>query len=381
MNAAPSSTETVVVGGGIAGVALAYHLASGGAPDVVVLEQAELASGATGFSLGGVRQQFSTPLEIELSKRGLEFWRSVEDRFDSPCPFHRDGYLFLTARAALGDRMAEAARLQRELGAGPVELLGPEGIAERFPWIDPVGLVLVAGCWTPEDGRVNPPDGVTALARAGRRLGVRYVEGFPVKQIRHEEGGFVVSGPEDVRAQRVVVAAGIWSPALCRPLGYDPQIRPMQLHYALTELALGGEDVPLTIDFETGLCVHREGQGLSIVLAEDVPAEYGPYDMIEEFATAAAIRAPALADLRIRRVVSALADLSADGHPYVGEFDDGLWIIAGFGGHGTMHGAPIAELLAGRILGRSALDLDLSLLDPHRPVGDVDKWMVATRKP
>src|SRR6266567_3670386 len=89
---------TLIVGGGIAGCALAYYLAQEGETDIVLVEADELGSGSTGGSFGGVRQQFSTPLEIELSRRGLEFWKTAERVFSSPVPFSQCGYLLVSGR-------------------------------------------------------------------------------------------------------------------------------------------------------------------------------------------------------------------------------------------------------------------------------------------
>src|SRR6185312_16982107 len=114
---------TVIVGGGITGVGLAYYLASIGERDILLLEGDELASGCTGGSLGGVRQQFSTPVEIEIALRGKRFWQTFEETFDSPCPYHQDGYLMLTGRQEIYDKLADAAQAQRGAGAGPVEML------------------------------------------------------------------------------------------------------------------------------------------------------------------------------------------------------------------------------------------------------------------
>ena len=88
--------STVIVGGGITGVALAHYLARLGETDILLVEGNELASGCTGGSLGGVRQQFSTPMEVELALRGKRFWQMFEETFDAPCPYHQDGYLMLT---------------------------------------------------------------------------------------------------------------------------------------------------------------------------------------------------------------------------------------------------------------------------------------------
>src|SRR5438034_10736736 len=99
---------TAIIGGGIAGSAVAYSLAAERETDILLLEADELGSGSTGGSFGGVRQQFSTPLEIELSRRGLEFWRSAESVFDSPVTWHANGYLFMSGQPDIVARLAEA---------------------------------------------------------------------------------------------------------------------------------------------------------------------------------------------------------------------------------------------------------------------------------
>src|SRR5438046_10430655 len=104
---------TAIIGGGIAGCAVAYYLAAEGETDILLLEADELGSGSTGGSFGGVRQQFSTPLEIELSRRGLEFWRSAERVFDAPVTWHANGYLFMTGQPEIMAKLAEGAALQR----------------------------------------------------------------------------------------------------------------------------------------------------------------------------------------------------------------------------------------------------------------------------
>src|SRR5205809_7624838 len=115
---------TAIIGGGIAGCALAYYLASEGETDILLLEAHELGSGSTGGSFGGVRQQFSTPLEIELSRRGLEFWRSAERVFDSPVTWHAAGYLFMTGQPEIMAKLADAAALQRETRLTDGDVLG-----------------------------------------------------------------------------------------------------------------------------------------------------------------------------------------------------------------------------------------------------------------
>ena len=157
---------TAIVGGGIAGCAVAYYLAAEGESDIVLLEADELGSGSTGGSFGGVRQQFSTPLEIELSRRGLEFWRTAESVFDSPVAWHQNGYLFLTGKPEILDKLAAAAELQRSMGLADVHVLDAEQVAELVPWVGTQGLL--GGTHTPSDGKVTPTEGVAARFRCTR---------------------------------------------------------------------------------------------------------------------------------------------------------------------------------------------------------------------
>ena len=370
---------TAIVGGGIAGCAVAYYLAEEGETDILLLEADELGSGSTGGSFGGVRQQFSTPLEIELSRRGLDFWRSAERVFDSPVAWHANGYLFLTGKPEIMTKLAEAAALQRSMGLTDVHLLDAEQIGELAPWIGTAGLL--GGTHTPNDGKVTPTEGVAALAKAARARGVRFREHWPVRSVARIEGGWRIEGPQTVEAERVVMCTGYWSSDLMRPFGLELTIRPVPLYAAITAPALAGQQVPLTIDLDTGLLIERESGGLLIaVLLEENPPGYGHAQMLEDFADLARVRAPSLADVRVAKHVVANVDLGGDGHPYVGEVEKGLWMVAGFGGHGAMHAPPVARLLAKRMVGRPDPTLDISPLDPWRAPAVDAEWMVAAKK-
>ena len=371
--------STVVIGGGIVGAAVTYYLTEEGERDILLLEQDQLASGSTGGSFGGVRQQFSTPLEIELSRRGLEFWRTAERRFESPVPFAECGYLFVSGQPEIMGRLAEAARLQAELGMTNVQVLDAEHLVEAAPWLSPNGLL--GGCWTPGDGRVTPPDGVAALLRAARASGAQVREHWPVRGLRRQGAGWRVSGPSEIEAERVVACTGFWSSELLRPFGLELTIRPMQLFGAITEPVLQGQRVPLTIDLDTGFCVEPEGSAVVLaILLEENPPGWTHDQMLAEFGALAQQRAPALADVKVARFTTGNVDLGGDGHPYVGAVEPGLWMAAGFGGHGTMHGPAVGQLLAQAIAGRPDPEIDLSILDPRRAPHAAQEWMVATKK-
>src|SRR5947208_9231206 len=172
---------TLIVGGGIAGCALAYYLAQEGETDVLLVEADELGSGSTGGSFGGVRQQFSTPLEIELSRRGLDFWRTAERVFDSPVPWHENGYLFMSGNADIVAKLAEAAKLQRSMGLTDEDVPAGERIKRSTPGGANDGLL--GATYTPHDGKVTPTDGVHALAKAARGRGVRIREHWDLKSL------------------------------------------------------------------------------------------------------------------------------------------------------------------------------------------------------
>lgn len=375
----PERVSTLIVGGGIAGTALAHYLAEEGETNILLVEADELGSGSTGGSFGGVRQQFSTPLEIELSRRGLDFWRSAERVFDSPVTWHQNGYLFLSGQPDIVAKLAEAAALQQSMGLTEVRVLDPEQIKDLTPWVGTDGIL--GGTYTPNDGKVTPTEGVAALAKAARSRGVRILEHWDLKSIERSDAGWRVTGPDEVDAERVVLCTGYWSTELVRQFGLELTIRPVPLYAAITEPALAGQLVPLTIDLDTGLLIERESGGLLIaVLLEENPPGYGHAQMLDEYADLARVRAPSIVDVPIAKHVVANVDLGGDGHPYAGQVEEGLWMIAGFGGHGVMHAPPVAQALAKVIAGRPDSTLDISILDPRRKPGTASEWMVASKK-
>ena len=371
---------TVIIGGGIVGVGIGYYLSAMGETDILIVEGNELASGCTGGSLGGVRQQFSTPLEVELALRGKRFWQTFEDVFDSPCPFWQDGYLMLTGRQEIYDKLGEAAQVQRDAGAGPVQMVGVDELTDLFPWLSTDGLI--GGCWTPEDGRVNPTDGVYGLAAAARRNGVTIRQRWPVSSITKSNGAWTVTGPETLTAKRVIVATGLGSPSLMRPFGLELPIFPMLLHYAFTTPIISDQRLPMTIDLDTGLCLEREQDAAVVtILLSETPPGYSVDDMLSQFTEAALTRAPVFAEVGIRSTITAAADgTGGDGHPYIGEVDSGLWIASGFDGHGTMQGPAVAELTANLLAGKADSVIDTSIFDPWRTPGETEEWLRAARK-
>jgi sarcosine oxidase subunit beta len=298
-------------------------------------------------------------------------------QFDSPCPFDQCGYLLVTSRPEVMQKFQESANLQRELGAGPVRLLDPAGVHSIAPWLATDDLVC--GSYTPEDGRVTGTDGVAALAKGARSYGVDIRQWSSVTAIERRADGYRVIGPKDtIDARRVVVAAGLGSPALLEPLGLKIDVFPLDLHFALTAAALEGRTVPLTIDFDTGFCIEREGPGLAVsMLLSKNPPGYGQQEMLESWFAAATRRAPTLVNLGISHLLTAPVDEVSDGHPNAGRMEEELWVLAGFAGHGVMHGPAVAELLARMMLGDPDETVDLEPCNPLRTaeLSSENEWM------
>jgi sarcosine oxidase, subunit beta len=367
MTAGIRPVDTLVVGAGLNGCALAYYLTCEGITDVLVTEAAEPGSGATAGSMGNVRQQFGTPLELECSRRGLAFWKSVQETFGLSCTFHQDGYLMVTGEEATADILRTQAAAQRAAGLTDVHLLRPDELPAIAPFLDPAGLIL--GSWTPADGHVLPMDGLTALAAAARRQGASIEKNWPVLSLERSREGWQARGPRGViLARQVVVAAGAGCRDLLAPFGIDLDIHEADQYSVLTGPAYPGVAVPTVIDVDSGMCVEREGEGLLLAMLGRNPAPRDHEQLAELFAAAAAVRAPALADLEITHQLTAHPTLGGDGHPYVGQAAQGLWALA-FTGHGAMHGPPVAQALAREMAGRPDTTLDLSPWDLRRQPG------------
>ncbi|RNL61907.1 FAD-binding oxidoreductase [Nocardioides marmoriginsengisoli] len=369
-----SNAGTVIVGGGIAGVALGYYLAAQGETGIVVLESKQLGSGCTAGSFGGVRQQFSTPAAVEFGLRGLRFWKTFEETFDWACPFHEDGYLMVTGNPAKWDALTRAAEVQRAAGAPDVHLVPAAELTTVVPWLGTEGLI--GGSWSPGDGRVNPTDGLQGIVRAARRLGVTFRQGQPVNSIIRTPAGWLVDAPAPVVADRVVIAAGLGTPALARAFGLDLPITPMTVHTGFTTPMLGDQPLPLTIDLDKGFEVERETDGACFTIVSGrSPENYSATDMLEEFGEAAMVRAPVFAEAGIQTTITSYADeTGGDGQPFAGQVEDGLWVLAGFDAHGTMMGPSFAEFLARLMAGHADPVVDAATYDPWRTPTTVE-WM------
>ncbi|HTG12615.1 MAG TPA: FAD-dependent oxidoreductase, partial [Candidatus Eisenbacteria bacterium] len=232
--ALPRSADIVIIGAGAIGASIAYQLGRRGVRDVVVLERDMVGAGSTSKAAGGIRVQFATRVEIELSLRGIAFFKRFEDEMGVPCDFHQEGYLFVVTDEPTLARFRENVALQRSMGAD-VRVIASDDARALVPALN-VDDALAA-VWGPTDGHASPNDVVQAYAAQARARGVRIVEGTPVTGIVVEHGRVTgVLTPAGTIATRLVVnAAGPWAPLVGRMAGLELPVDPRRRHIFVTD--------------------------------------------------------------------------------------------------------------------------------------------------
>ncbi|MFB6207453.1 MAG: NAD(P)/FAD-dependent oxidoreductase [Haloglomus sp.] len=361
--------HVVVVGGGIVGLASAHALAERGV-DVTVCEQGAIGSGATERSAGGIRTQFSTAVNVRLSLASIEVWEDFEAQFGVGIDYRRTGYLFLARETDTADAFAEDVAMQNDLSV-PSELLSPAEAAEHCPGLHADRFEAATYC--PLDGFADPHLALQGFARAAREAGVDIRTHTPVTEIHHQRGGResdgddpregapvagVTAGGSRIEADGVVNAAGPWARRVNEMAGVDLPVAPRRRQIAVVEPSTAlPEDVPLTIDLDTGSYFRPEREGTALVgghFADDDPdADPDTYDegMDLSWAATAVERAGACADYfgpetRIRRGWAGLYAVTPDHHAIVDEIRPGFVTAVGFSGHGFQHAPATGQLVA-----------------------------------
>jgi sarcosine oxidase subunit beta len=374
--------DTLVVGGGVVGLSTAYSLADRGA-DVTLVEKGSLGDGSTARSAGGIRSQFSTRVNVELSLASKAVWNDFEERFGVDIGLRKNGYLFLARTADAAERFRENVEMQRELGAES-RLLTPAEATEHCPGLDPEPFA--AATYNPDDGVADPNLAVQGYAEAARESGVDVLTKTAVTDL-HRDGDRVVGadirpvdaeGSERREVDCVINAAGAWAAAVGELAGVDLPIAPRRRQIAVVDPAPPvPETVPLTIDLETGSYFRPERDGAALVGGhfdgdDDPDRDPDAYDegMDVEWAARAVENAAEYAeyfglDTRIKRGWAGLYAVTPDHHPVIDETVPGLVTVAGFSGHGFQH-APAA----GRIAADLAVDGETDLLDVEPLSGD-----------
>jgi sarcosine oxidase subunit beta len=373
----PASAECVIVGGGVVGCSLAYHLARAGMRPVL-LERGELGAGSTARGAGGVRQQFSTAVNVRVSRMSRAMLERFEEETGATAALRQIGYLLLATTDAEAAQFARNVEVQREAGLDDVELLSVDAAVELVP--DLRRDDLTAATWCPSDGLAGPHEVTMGYASAARRHGTTIVEGCAVEGIDVENDRVMAvhAGGRRVAAGLVINCAGPYAALVGRLAGVDVPVRPYRRHIFVTESFSLTRPAPMTVDFHTSFYFHPEGEGLLLGMSD--PAEPSSFDtsvawdFLEHLIEHATWRLPVLERARIRTGWAGLYEVSPDNQAIVGEATgvSGFWLCCGFSGHGFMQAPAIGQLLADVLLGRLPA-IDLSPYDPRRFVrGDIE---------
>lgn len=368
------TADVVVVGGGVIGASAAFHLASGGAGRVLLLERADhLAAGSTGACAGGFRYQFSSEVNVRLSRASVPMITGFTEEHGLPLDVAQDGYLFLVRTEPLWRDFLEANRLHAALGV-EAEVLSPEQAAELVPGISRDGLV--GATYGPRDGIADPSGLTHGYAKLARRSGAEIELGVEVRSVRAVHGRVLgvdtTAGPID--AGVVVNAAGPWAGRLAATVGVDLPLDPIPRHVLVTGPFAGApERRTLVIDAGTSFYFHREGEGVLMGMGSE--SERPSFDTIPDGSFVAedllptAVRIfPPLEEAAVEHSWVGLYEMTPDRHPIIGQAPGvaGFYLANGFSGHGFQHAPVVGKLLAEVIVGGAATTVDISSLGLER---------------
>lgn len=371
------TADVVIIGSGIVGSSVAYHLANQGCRNLLVIERdAHQGKGSTGKSMGGVRAQFATRVNIEMSRYSIDFFSRFEEVVGHPADYRPHGYLFCATTPAHLDYLKANRERQQKLGVTNVEFVSRQDIQNFVPQmcVDD----LIGGTFCPTDGFVDPHSVMMGFMLNAREKGARLWLDTTVTAIERDRANRVTSvettrGP--VSTNVVVNAAGAWAKQVATMAGSELPVEPLRRQLVPTEpFDQLPQRFPMVIDMSTGFHFRREGKG--ILLAWNDPAETPGFktdfdvSFIEKILTHAAARVPCLAEASVnpRRAWAGLYEMTPDHHAIIGPAPDveGLFFVNGFSGHGVMHSPASGRITADLILNGKSEVTDATQLSVTR---------------
>lgn len=383
----PKRVEVVIIGGGAVGCSIAYHLTKIGITDVLLLERKQLTCGTTWHAAGLVGQLRATRNLTELAKYTSELFAGLEAETGQATGFRQNGSLALALHAERFEELKRGASMARQFGL-EVEIVGPADIRSRYPLLNLDGVV--GGVFLPKDGQTNPIDTTLALAKGARMRGARIVEGVKVERILVENGRAVGvrTAEGEVRADTVVLAAGMWSWWLARDIGVHLPLHAAEHFYIVTEpIADLPRDLPvLRVPDE---CAYYKEEAGKILLgcfepeakpwgmagiAEDhafetLPEDFDHFAPILEMATK---RLPILERVGIARFFNGPESFTPDDRYLIGETAEvrDLFVACGMNSIGIQSSGGVGKVLAEWIRDRrmpvDLLDVDVQRMQPFQ---------------
>jgi sarcosine oxidase subunit beta len=366
------TADVVIIGGGIVGSSVAYNLAESGCANVLIIEREEKQGlGSTGKSMGGVRAQFATPVNIQMSLYSIDLFSRFEEVTGQTADYRAHGYVFCATTEAHLKYLRENQEKQKAFGLNNVEMVSPEDIVNMVPQM--VAGDIIGGAYCPTDGFVDPHGVMTGFAKRAKELGARTWLNTAVTGIVVENGAVtgVKTTNGEISTRNVVNAAGPWAAEIARMAGAELPVTPLRRQIVKTQRCdFLPAKFPMMIDMSTGLHFRREGEAILMAWPDDEET-YGfktafTHDFMEKILTLAVDRVPEFADLAVnpKQCWAGMYEVSPDHHAIIGPAPEvkGLFFANGFSGHGVMHSPASGRITADLVLGRR------SFVDPS-PLG------------
>ncbi len=371
------SAAVVIVGGGVIGASVAYHLASRGVRDVLVIDRAPRpGAGSTGRATGGFRVQFATATEVRLSLLAREKLRRFADEIGGDCGYVPAGYLWLAFDEAELGVLRAALAVQRANGVEDAVEVNCDAIARLNPALGRDGIV--GGTYCASDGFIRPLGILDGYRRAAERHGARFVWDASVVGFRRARDGRIVAvrtARDEFATNAVVNTAGAWAAEIASLAGAMLPVTPLRRQVAATvPTDVLPATMPMTIYARDGFHLRvRDGR---VLLLLPSPGASDPFDdtvdpaWVDRVTRVARERVPCLHDVAIDRAAcwAGLYEMSPDGHAIVGAAPGvpNLYFANGASGHGVMHAPALGQLVAEIVLDGAATSLDASALRPER---------------
>jgi sarcosine oxidase, subunit beta len=381
----------VIVGAGVVGASVAWHLTARGCRDVRLVDRAAApGEGSTGRATGGFRAQYATAINVRLSLLAREKLRRFAEEVGGEAGYQPAGYLWLASSSPELEGLREAQRLQHQNGLHEAVMVGPGDVGRINPAVALDGLA--GGAFCPTDGFIRPLGILAGYLAGAERDGARVAWGTDVRSVARDRDGRITA--LETTAGRIagdvfVNAAGAWAAEFAEMAGVRLPVEPLRRQVAATVTTdVLPAAMPMTIVVQDGFHLRvRDGR---VLLLWPTPGRPGaPFDTsvecewVAEVQRKAHARVPALRDVPIDRAAcwAGLYEVSPDAHALLGVAPGrpNLYLANGSSGHGVMHAPALGHLLAEIILDGHATTIDTTPLrparfdegDPVRPVGTV----------
>ncbi len=362
--------RVIVIGAGIVGCSIAYHLAKFGENNVLVLEKSYISSGSTGRCAGGIRQQWSSPHNVLLAMRSVKLFERLHEETGFDIEYKQGGYLILSYDEKEAVQFEENVKMQRKLGLN-VELLTPTQVKKRFPYVNVENVLLATFCQT--DGHANPHLANFAYAHAAKRLGVTMMTHTEVVGIEATGSKFrVYTSKGEFESQILVNAAGAYAGHVASMVGLNLPVESYRHQIMVTEPVKNFVD-PMLISFSGNFYVRQTKHGHFIMGQGDKDEKPGlnynvTFGFEKSLAKKMCFLLPFMRKIRIVRHWSGHYNMSPDAQPIIGESPQiaNFYYAVGFSGHGFMLAPAVGEALAEKILFGQPRHVSISELNVDR---------------